>query len=394
MRMNGKTRIAAAMRHEEVDRVPVMCQLALGHYFLNTDIPAVDIWHSTSGFGEGLIALQQKYGFDGVLINLPGRDPEWRRHVGTIEDAESGQIIRWLNGWKTVCPADDNPRTLRADGREFRAQFNNLDPEKLFYIEPHDLGGLKYPFCWGFTPDLPAHDDFFPPWHFDTIEYVRRRVGNEVSVHAEIFSPFSQFVELLGCAQALGALLQDPAKCKACLQALTRGAVALGRGQAAHGVDAILISSAFAGAGFISRQHYREFVLPFERQVIEGIKAHHDIPVYTHTCGRIGDRLELLADTGTNGIDTLDPPPLGNVDLADAKRRVGTRLFIKGNMDAVNIILNGSPDQVYQDATRCIGIGSPGGGYVLSSACSIPPHAPPQNILMLSAAAEEVMIHR
>ena len=33
--MNSKQRIAAAMNHDEPDRVPVMCQLALGHYFLN-----------------------------------------------------------------------------------------------------------------------------------------------------------------------------------------------------------------------------------------------------------------------------------------------------------------------------------------------------------------------
>ena len=33
--MTGKRRIAAAMRHEPVDRVPVMCQLAIGHYLLD-----------------------------------------------------------------------------------------------------------------------------------------------------------------------------------------------------------------------------------------------------------------------------------------------------------------------------------------------------------------------
>jgi len=32
--MNSRERIALAMRHQMPDRVPVMCQLALGHYFL------------------------------------------------------------------------------------------------------------------------------------------------------------------------------------------------------------------------------------------------------------------------------------------------------------------------------------------------------------------------
>ncbi len=64
------------------------------------------------------------------------------------------------------------------------------------------------------------------------------------------------------------------------------------------------------------------------------------MPVYIHTCGDIGDRLELMADTGIDGIDTLDPPPLGSVDLDDAKRRVGDRVFFKGNIDPVNTLLH------------------------------------------------------
>jgi hypothetical protein len=385
--MTGKTRLAAAMRHQPVDRVPVMCQLALGHYFLDTGIPATEIWHSSEGFGEALIALQRKYGFDGILVNLPGREPQWDSHLCRIDEKGDEKILHWKNGWYTACPAADNPHSFRENGKEYHPTFDEIDPEELFYIEPHDLGGIKYPFAWGFSQDCPHRPDFFPPWHFDTIDYVVRHSGQAVSLHGEVFSPFSQFLELLGCIPALTALLQDPGKSKACLEALAHGAIALGRGLSAHGVDAILISSAFAGAGFISPQHYRDFVLPYERRVIQGIRAGFDLPIYTHTCGRIADRLELLAETGTNGIDTLDPPPLGNVDLADAKKRIGKRLFLKGNLDPVHVILRGTPGQVYAEARRCIAAGAPNGGYILSSACSIPPHAPPDNILMLSEAA-------
>jgi hypothetical protein len=389
MEMTGKSRMAAAMRHQPVDQIPLMCQLSLGHYFLNVFAPAVEIWHSTEGFGEALIALQRRYGFDGILVNLPGRVPDWRSRIHRVENRDGETVIRWTNGWYTVCPGDDNPHTFREDGQAFLAAFAEVDPEALFYIEPHDLGGMKFPHAWGFSDDRPEPDDFFPPWHFDTMDYVKERVGREISVHGEIFSPFTQFIDLLGCSAAMVALVDDPEKSKACLDALARGAVALGCGLAAHGADAILISSAYAGAGFISAKHYRNFVLPFESRVIQGIKAAYDIPVYTHTCGRIGDRLELMAQTGTDGIDTLDPPPLGNVELADAKQRIGKRQFIKGNLDPVNILLNGTPGQVLENALHCIAAGSPGGGYILSSACSIPPHTPPANILMLSEAVHK-----
>jgi hypothetical protein len=387
--MSGKERIARTMRTGIPDRVPVMCQLALGHYFLRCSIPAIEIWHSTAGFGDALIELQRRYRFDGILINLPGRDPRWRSSLKRIEDRGREKIIHWNNGWTTVCPADDNPHVFREDGKRYQASFDELDPEKLFYIEPHDIKGVNYPYSWGFSDEPPQRGDFFPPWQYDTLDYVLGRVGDSVSVHSEIFSPFSQLVELVGCAGTLMALIDDAEKCEACLDALADGAIALARGQAAHGVDAILVSSAFAGAGFLSPAHYRRFVLPFEQKVIRGIKQFRDIPVYTHTCGAIGDRLELMAETGTNGIDTLDPPPLGNVELRDAKRRVGDRLFIKGNLDPVNVLLNGSRSRVLDAATRCIEAAAQGGRYILSSACSVSPHTPPENLMVLAEVAEK-----
>ena len=386
--MNSKERMATAMRLREPDRVPVMCQLALGHYFLNCDLPEIEIWHSTSGFADALIELQRRYGFDGILVNLPGRDPNWRDYIKQVEERPEGKVIHWVDGHYTVCPPDDNPQVFREDGTRYFATFGEIEPEKLFYIEPYDLSGLSYPYCWGFSSEPAQAAEFFPPWHLATIDLVVSRAGRDVSVHSEIFSPFTQFLELLDYTNALMALIDDPGKAKACLEALTRGAIELGRQQAAHGVDAILISSAFAGAGFISIDQFREFVLPFERMVIDGIKAEHEVPIYTHTCGSIGDRLELMKSTGTNGIDTLDPPPLGSVDLAEAKERIGGTLFIKGNIDPVNTILLGTAKRVFEEARSCISTAAKGGGYVLSSACSIPPHAPQENILQLREVAE------
>jgi hypothetical protein len=387
--MNARERMAATMRHVEPDRVPVMCQLALGHYFLHTDLDEIDIWHDTAAFGDALLQLQQRYGFDGVLINLPGRDPEWRSYIDRIEQVGEDRHIVWKNGWVTIAPPDDNPHVYQSD-RETRnfPLFEEIDPEQLYYMEPHDLSAITYPYSWGFTGGPAAHDHFFPPWHWDTIKYVRERAP-DLSVHSEVFSPFSQFMEMLDYVSGLMALMDDAGKVKACLAALSQGTIELMRGQARAGADAVLISSAFAGAGLISPDHYREFVLPYERAIIDGFREEFpDVPVYTHTCGSIGDRLELLEETGTSGIDTLDPPPLGNVDLADAKRRIGERLFIKGNMDPVNTVLMGTPAATFEDATRRIAIAKPGGGYILSTACSVSPAAPAENIMQLRAAVE------
>ena len=264
-----------------------------------------------------------------------------------------------------------------------------MDPERLFYVEPHDVSGITYPTAWGFEGGpAPPGPDFFPPWHYDTISAVVGRVGHDVSIHGEVFSPFSQLMELLDYSNALMALVDDPGKVRACLARLVEGTVLLANGQIEAGADAVLISSAFAGAGLISRTHYEEFVLPYERAVIAGIRERHAVPIYTHTCGAIGDRIDLMEATGTNGIDTLDPPPLGTVDLAEARRLTRGRLFIKGNVDPVHTLLEGDRAAVLAAARERIAVAGPGGGYILSTACSVAPAAPPDNVLALAEAAE------
>jgi uroporphyrinogen-III decarboxylase len=393
--MTSRERMDHAMHPREgrlPDRVPVMCQLALGHYFLNAGRDAIDIWHDSEAFADALVALQRRYRFDGVLVNLPGRNPAWREAILSVEEAGENRVVRWQHGSFTIVPGDDNPHVcLEATGRPATVPFDAVDPAALYYVEPHDVAGITYPSSWGFDGrQAVAGSEFFPPWHWDTLRRVRT-LAPDVSLHAEVFSPFSQLLELVGCSEGLLAMMLKPARVHECLARLSEGTVTLGRGHFAAGADAVLISSAYAGAAFLSRAHYETFVLPYERRVVHGLKeAFPDRPVYTHTCGAIGDRLDLLEATGTNGIDTLDPPPLGTTDLAEAKKHLGSRVFIKGNVNPVDTVLNGNAALCYRDACERIAIAKQAGGYILGTACSVPPHAPPENILALTRAAEDV----
>jgi hypothetical protein len=388
--MMPKQRMQQAMLLQAPDRVPVMCQLALGHYFLRAPVKPMEIWYTSEGFAEALIALQQRYIFDGILVNLPGRDPNFEKFIQKVEPGEGESRIHWKNGNCTVFPSDDNPHYYMADGTRYFPAFQEIKPEELFYVEPWDLTDITYPYTWGFETEPRPFTDFFSEYHFDTIKLVKAKAGDTVSVHSEVFSPWSQFLELLNYEQALMAILDDPEKAKACIDRLADGAIDLAKRQAACGVDAVLISSAFAGAGLISRQHYEEFVLPYERKIITKIKqAFPALPVYTHTCGSIGDRLDLMMQSGTNGIDTLDPPPLGTVELEEAKKILSGKTFIKGNIDPVNTLLYGNQDEIKEDVKWRLSVGKPGGGYILSSACSVAPHTPPENIEALALLAEE-----
>jgi uroporphyrinogen decarboxylase len=154
------------------------------------------------------------------------------------------------------------------------------------------------------------------------------------------------------------------------------------------GVDAIKISSPFAGAGFISPKFYREFVLPYESEIARAVKQ-RNVHIYTHTCGAVSDRLEMMFDAGVSGIECLDPPPLGNVELEDAKRRTRARGFIKGNVDSVNTLLLGSREDILTDARERIEIGKDGGGFIFSTACSVAPRVQREKLLLLREAVDE-----
>ena len=390
--MTSKERMALAMRRRAPDRAPVMCQLSLGHYFLHAGLPAHRVWFTSEGFSEALLTLRARYGFDGALINLPGRDPGWMREVEGIEEGPEGEVVRWRNGDRTVIPPDDNPAHRPADpARAGRAEFSRLDPDHLEVLDRLPM------YTWNVyhTPYLtgkPRPGPFsspgdIPEYFCRAIDLVKAAVGETVSVHGEVFSPFTHYMELFGYEAGLMGLVDDPGRAEAMLDRLTGACVAWGVAQARRGVDAVLISSAFAGGGFVSRANYRRFVMPFERRVVEAVHA-EGLPVYVHTCGAIGDRLELMAEAGLDGIDTLDPPPLGTVDLAEAKAQVGDRVFFKGNVDPVNTLLNGTPEGVMADARRRLEIGMPGGGYILSTACSVAPRTPPENIAALRQAVE------
>ena len=389
--MNGRERIALAMQHKTPDRVPVMCQLALGHYFLNVDLPPHKIWFTSEGFAEALVTLQRRYRFDGILINIPGRPENVLDDVISIEDTDDGEVLTWSDGDTTFIPWDDNAQhTVGNKSKPTRADFATIDPDNLDFID--DLVGYiwnTYHIPWLAEKSKPGSLVEVPPYFFRTIDLVKEMVGDEVSVHGEVFSPLTHFMELFGYENALMNFIIDGAKTHAILDRLTEASITWAVAQAKYGVDAVLMSSAFVGGPFLSPKMYGEFVVPYERRVTEAVKA-AGVPVYTHTCGSIGDRLELMVETGTQGVDTLDPPPLGNTELADAKALIGDRMFIKGNMNAVELLAAKTKEAVIAHATNRIRLGKPGGGYILSTACSVAPKMEPWKLELLVPLAEEI----
>jgi uroporphyrinogen-III decarboxylase len=328
-------------------------------------------------FADGLMQLRETFRFDGILVSLHGHSDEWKNGLLKTEKIDDS---------KTILHYEDRTET-----------HSGIDLPVIQFLKPQPVKDVE---AIDIDRDVPDEIDYIPVSGnlyfrldrnnlYNIFDYFHEHVGEQFSIHGEITSPFDYFLDFLGYQNALMALVLEPEKCKKILARFAIGVKNIAVGMCQKNIDAIKISSPFAGMGFISPEFYEEFVLPYEREIIAAIRScgKH---VYIHTCGHIGDRLELMCKSGASGLECLDPKPVGNVDLADAFRRIGDQMFIKGNIDSVNTLLADDDERVRKDVLKIIETGkTKGKGFILSTACSIAPLVKKERILMLSDLISE-----
>ncbi|MBN2455862.1 MAG: hypothetical protein JXB29_04895 [Sedimentisphaerales bacterium] len=356
------------------ERVPVMCQFAIGHTLLKSGLDSVDYFLSNDAYADGLLKMRELYNFDGVLIHKPGREPSFTEIVSSIDRDMEPPTIFLTDGSRIECTKNDDPHYRFAEGFDL-PKLENINPDQPLSWAPDSFVRWSRHKGTAFYLDI----DQIPEHWYRCIDIILEAVGEKYSVHGEVRSPFDHLLNIAGMEEGLMALMVCPDNTHRLMETFTKMSVVWAIAQVRRGCDAIKISSPYAGAGFISPKQYEQWIVPYERRIAEAVRAEGAF-VYTHTCGAIGDRLDLMAETKIDGIETLDPPPLGTVELAQAKCQLKNRLFIKGNVDPVNTILNKTAAEARRDIEAVYAVGSKGGQYIMSTACSIPPAAPVENV--------------
>jgi hypothetical protein len=339
--MNSRERTRYAMTGQVPDRVPVWCQLGMGH-IIRHGTPDGEYPAKIDDLVAAECRLAKRYGFDGMVLNL----------TGTREGTRVGDFLR---DWAEKPPRPDPSH-----------DFATADPE-----------------LWDQTLIECEPADFYP------CHLAREILGPDFHIGGWLGDAFSCAIHWFPSIQeAMMAIAEDAERFEAIVRyyepLIIHGANSLVR---LGNVESIQISSPYAGSSFISLEAYEELVLPQLTRLAAAVQAESAF-AYVHTCGFIGDRLELIAESGVNGIECMDPPPLGNVELEQAKRRVGDRVFLKGNLDPVNLLLRGTEEEFERAVMECLRVGMPGGGYILSSACSVPPAVLPSRMERLVELAE------
>ena len=361
-----------------------MCQMANGHTIINTGVHPIDYFTDNELWADCLVRMRELYDFDGILCHKPGRvDGIMNLVERTDYDGETPTLFM-SDGSRIECTRDDDAY-YKPSAEFVRPALDELDLDNLLSWAPKSFIAFQ-----ASKATLPISDpDGFEEHVFGTLDRVIDRVGDDYSVHGEVRAPFDHFLNILGMEEGLMALLDDPERSLKIIDRTTDWSIALAVAQIRRGAEAIKISSPFAGSGFLSPDMYEEFILPFEGRLAKAV-LEEGKPIYTHTCGAIGDRLDLLCRTGVSGIECLDPPPLGDVDINEAIQTLNGQLFIKGNVDPVNTLLRGDTAKIKEDVTYILGAAEKMDGFILSSACSVAPPAPPDNMKYMVELCREI----
>lgn len=127
----------------------------------------------------------------------------------------------------------------------------------------------------------------------------------------------------------------------------------------------------------MSPRDFEEFVFEYDRQLFGYIREHSDKVIIVHSHGKVWRFLEAFRDMGLHGLNVLEPPPMGDTDLAEAKRVIGDEVCLIGNVQ-YDELARGSLAQVEALVREAMAKGKPGGGFILSPCARPYAHPLPQ----------------
>jgi uroporphyrinogen decarboxylase len=153
--------------------------------------------------------------------------------------------------------------------------------------------------------------------------------------------------------------------------------------QIAAGAQAVMIFDTWGG--ILTPRDYRAFSLDYMRRIVAGLTRKHEgrrVPVILFTKNG-GQWLEAMAETGCDalGIDWT-------TDLSDARRRVGGRVALQGNMDPA--ILYASPARIREEVATILAGYGPGSGLVFNLGHGIHQHIEPEKVAVFVDAVHEL----
>ena len=201
----------------------------------------------------------------------------------------------------------------------------------------------------------------------------KQRVGGEKLIEGWVEGPCAMAADLRGINNLMLDFYDDPEFVRRLFTFVVEMELRFGRALIEAGVDLMGIGD--AAASLVGPDIYREFVWPFEQQLVNGLHA-AGARTRLHICG---NTTALMADMGRLGCHLVDVDFL--VPLDHARQQVGPKQVLLGNLDPVRVLRNGTPDEVRAAVAACHRAAGP--HYIVGAGCEVTRDTPPENLRVL-----------
>lgn len=254
-----------------------------------------------------------------------------------------------------------------ADETAYLAAPAIADPAEIHRLQPAD-----------------PHRDGNLPHHLEAMRIAVDAVGAEVPVTGAVTCPFTNASFLVGAETLARLMLKEPETvhrlCELSLETSIRYAEAIIVAGATPS-----LTDAMSSSTVISPRQFREFSYPYLKRLMDFIHG-RGMSVTLHICGKTAKIWEAMADAGADCI-SID----NDASLLDAKRQVGNRVRLMGNVHPSAVMLQGTPEDVRRATLDCILQGHDNlKGYIVASGCSLPTETPFANIRAMLDTVREV----
>jgi uroporphyrinogen decarboxylase len=153
------------------------------------------------------------------------------------------------------------------------------------------------------------------------------------------------------------------------------------------GADVLSVTGDFAmtNGPMVSPKHTARFLTPATQKQV-GLGHQLGVPVFKHTDGNLWPIIQLLVDTGIDGLHPIDP--MAGMDLAEVRAKYPD-LCLMGNVNCGATLSWRSEEEVRQEVKECIKKAGYGGRYICMSSNSIHSGVRPENYMAMVKAIRE-----
>jgi uroporphyrinogen decarboxylase len=343
--MTPKERFLAAVTNHQPDRVPVCPWLTSAFFSAYYGIDHLT-W-----YGDREIQLK-------AMLEFYTRYPDMQYFPGFRASAGSTAEASGM-GCEIETPPGQSPHARPV------IQDITRDLSKLKVTDPYQDGrlpGILDAYGW-LSGELPKH-------------------GFEVTA-GFLHAPFDVASLVHNLTDLMMDLIIHPAEVHQMMEIVTESCIAYMQAQwDVTGGTMTQIMVADDVGGQLSPKHWWEFSGKYIKKVLEA--APEGAVRIVHNCLKTSHILEMYPDTGADALQ-MDP----EIDIADAKARIGDKMALIGNMHQLKTLQHGTPEEVELECKGMIRKAGRGGGYILSASGCLSKETPLENLDAMVRAAEK-----